>query len=115
MNPTTATRLCASAELAEGQPLRVGVGDEQLILLRHQGICRAFRNSCPHLGIELDWQPGRFLDHSGNYLQCAMHGARFQLQNGLCIAGPCQGQALTAVAVEEHADAVWLSPLPVVE
>lgn len=107
---TTAIRLCVAAELIEGAPQRVTGGGRSLIVLRHHGQPRAFINSCPHLGIELDWLPGQFLDHSGHYLQCSTHGARFQLSDGLCVAGPCRGRALDEVAVTERDGWVWATP-----
>ncbi|HNV79908.1 MAG TPA: Rieske (2Fe-2S) protein, partial [Thermomonas sp.] len=33
-------------------------------------------------------------------LVCAAHGASFELANGVCVAGPCRGESLRAVAVE---------------
>ena len=69
-------------------------------LLVHDGTClRAYRNACPHQGTPLENPLGRVIDDSGQYLVCSTHGARFRLSDGLCVAGPCQGRALTAVAI----------------
>ena len=32
-------------------------------------------------------------------LQCSFHGARFQIDDGYCIAGPCQGRSLRAFPI----------------
>jgi nitrite reductase/ring-hydroxylating ferredoxin subunit len=32
-------------------------------------------------------------------LVCAAHGASFEMEQGLCVAGPCKGASLVAVAV----------------
>jgi len=40
---------------------------------------------------ELDWQPGEFFDIAGVYLVCSTHGAIFEPNSGLCVAGPCRG------------------------
>ncbi len=63
---------------------------------------RAYLNICPHLGIELNWMPGRFMDSDNLFIQCATHGALFKPGDGECIAGPCQGDALTQLEVREQ-------------
>ena len=77
----------------EGEP-------ESLILHRDDaGAVRAWRNICPHAGRRLDWAPGQFLRAKDGSLVCAVHGASFELEAGRCIAGPCRGDRLRAVAV----------------
>ena len=78
----------------EGEP-------ESLILHRDDaGAVRAWRNICPHAGRRLDWAPGQFLRAKDGSLVCAVHGASFELEAGRCIAGPCRGDRLRAVAVQ---------------
>lgn len=73
---------------------------ESLILHRDDaGAVRAWRNICPHAGRRLDWAPGQFLRAKDGSLVCAVHGASFELEAGRCIAGPCRGDRLRAVAV----------------
>ncbi|WP_029654489.1 Rieske (2Fe-2S) protein [Marinobacter daepoensis] len=60
---------------------------------------RAYLNACPHLGIELNWLPGRFMDVDNLFIQCSTHGALFKPGSGECIAGPCQGDALTPLEI----------------
>jgi nitrite reductase/ring-hydroxylating ferredoxin subunit len=55
---------------------------------------------CPHAGRRLDWAPGKFLRDKQGHLVCAAHGATFELEGGVCVAGPCRGAALRAVDVE---------------
>ena len=98
--------ICASKALAEGRKgVRFAVeragGEGKGFAVRYDGKVRAFVNCCPHAGTELDWQPGEFFEESGLYLICATHGALFEPDTGLCIAGPCQGMRLEALAVEE--------------
>ena len=71
---------------------------ESLILLRNGLQVSAFRNVCPHTGRRLDYAPGKFL-LDGDTIICAVHGATFATADGLCIAGPCRGDHLHAVAV----------------
>ena len=78
----------------EGEP-------ESLILHRDDaGAVRAWRNICPHAGRRLDWAPGQFLRAKDGSLVCAVHGASFELEAGRCIAGPCRGDRLRAVALQ---------------
>jgi nitrite reductase/ring-hydroxylating ferredoxin subunit len=56
-----------------------------------------YRNACPHLGVPLDWAPGKFLNLDGTRIVCATHGAEFRITDGLCLRGPCRGQKLVAL------------------
>ena len=82
---------------------------ESLILHRSGDTVRAWLNVCPHAGRQLDWAPGQFLKTREGELVCAVHGATFEPRAGLCIAGPCRGQSLRAIAVEVREDEVVLS------
>jgi len=69
-------------------------GHRRVILTRKGGVVRVFLNSCPHTGVRLDWVPGKFMDLDDEFLQCATHGALFELDSGYCVEGPCSGQYL---------------------
>jgi len=61
-------------------------------------------NSCPHAWVPLDIEPGQFLDLvTGSEILCANHGARFEVETGFCVLGPCKGKRLAPypVAVRE--------------
>ena len=98
--------VCQRDELAPGQALEFRIRQPNAepgampltgFVLLHDGSPRAYVNQCPHLGIELNWMPGRFLDADNLFIQCSTHGALFKPGTGECIAGPCQGDALTAL------------------
>lgn len=85
-------------------------GDAESVLLHRDGdTVRAWLNVCPHAGRRLDWAPGEFLVSKDGHLVCAAHGASFELQHGECIAGPCRGESLRAVAVDVREGKVFLS------
>jgi nitrite reductase/ring-hydroxylating ferredoxin subunit len=68
-----------------------------------------FENACPHQGSRLDTVAGEFLDEDGNFITCGKHHAQFDLDNGHCFIGPCQGKALTPIKlVPRHSDYDWL-------
>jgi nitrite reductase/ring-hydroxylating ferredoxin subunit len=102
--------LCESNELVEaGTGLRFQWrGGAGAFAIRFAGEPRAYVNRCPHMGTELDWQPGDFFDESGAYLVCATHGALFEPHNGHCIAGPCRGASLEPIGVRERNGRIFL-------
>jgi nitrite reductase/ring-hydroxylating ferredoxin subunit len=67
--------------------------------LRRDGRVRVYVNSCPHAGLPLEPLPDRFLDPRRQVILCAVHGARFRIEDGMCLSGPCIGEALEAVPV----------------
>jgi|JI8StandDraft_1071087.scaffolds.fasta_scaffold50628_2 nitrite reductase/ring-hydroxylating ferredoxin subunit len=82
--------------------------NESILLYRDQENIQAWLNICPHAGRRLDYAPGKFLMQDGD-LVCAAHGASFRLDSGECVAGPCRGASLKAVAVEWQEDQLHLS------
>jgi nitrite reductase/ring-hydroxylating ferredoxin subunit len=108
------TRLiCAAGALAEGGKgirFKLHPADEEAkgFAIRYDGQVRAFVNRCPHLGTELDWQPGEFFEEAGLYLVCSTHGALFEPASGRCIAGPCQGDTLDSIPVQEKDGQVFI-------
>ena len=92
--------LCRSTDLAPMQPRLLAEGG--IIALRlADGSLVAYRNACPHMGIALDWEAARLLSHNGQWLRCTGHGALFRPADGVCVSGPCAGEALEAVALHE--------------
>ena len=76
-------------------------GEPEAIIVHCQDqAISAWLNVCPHQGRRLDYAPGKFLIDKGQ-LVCAAHGATFRLDDGICVAGPCRGSSLRAVAVRE--------------
>ncbi|NZA27586.1 Rieske (2Fe-2S) protein [Luteimonas sp. SJ-92] len=95
--------LVALAQIEDGALVEVETvvagAPESVLVHRDGGAARAWLNVCPHAGRRLDWAPGRFLRSREGLLVCAAHGASFELAGGECVAGPCRGEALRAVAV----------------
>ncbi len=100
-------RLCDSDELPEGASRGFPGPRGGLLLVRREGQAYAYRNRCPHRGIPLEWQADQFLDVSGSLIQCATHGALFLIESGECVAGPCAGEFLEALACREQDGGVW--------
>jgi nitrite reductase/ring-hydroxylating ferredoxin subunit len=105
--------VCASGALADGGDgvrfeVRRGGVTASAFAIRCEGRVYAYVNRCAHVGVELDWQPGRFFDADGMVLLCSTHGALYDPTTGACLGGPCRGGGLAPVAVEEVDGAVIL-------
>lgn len=104
--------LCRLDEIPAGGATAVEdvatAGGESVIVARQGDEVRAWLNICPHAGRRLDYAPGMFL-LDDELLICAVHGASFDRTDGVCVAGPCRGEHLRAVAVEVRGDEVWLT------
>jgi nitrite reductase/ring-hydroxylating ferredoxin subunit len=106
--------LCRLADLdatgAKGVGLEVAGRWREIVVVRAtDGTIRAYNNRCPHLEVTLEARPDRFLDEHRDHLVCAMHGARFRVNDGVCVWGPCEGQGLATVDIEISGDVVMLS------
>ena len=107
-----ATVLCRLDEIPSPGSMGFSLGDgpehRQIFVVRAAEGVHAYVNSCPHLGIPLDWVPDRFLTLDRTLIQCATHGAQFRIHDGRCIFGPCRGASLSPVAVAVRGGAVVL-------
>jgi nitrite reductase/ring-hydroxylating ferredoxin subunit len=105
--------LCHKDELKNHQTRSFSVdatdGLVELFVIRLDNAVKAYLNNCPHLGVPLNWQPDEFLSLEGTHIQCATHGALFTLEHGDCISGPCIGQSLIPLNLEQQENGeLWL-------
>lgn len=106
--------ICAGSALVDGGPgvrFEVGGGESPAapaFAIRYAGRVCAYLNRCAHIGVQLDWLPGRFFDDSGIYLICAMHGALYAPDSGHCVGGPCRNAGLVPLGVIEREGGVYL-------
>lgn len=95
--------LCRVDELPENSTKGFSVGEDDaqtVFVVRRDNYFYAYQNQCPHTRVELNWLPDQFMDIENFYIQCSVHGALFQVEDGLCVRGPCANQSLTPVEVE---------------
>jgi nitrite reductase/ring-hydroxylating ferredoxin subunit len=94
--------LCRLEEIPDGSargfPAAPG-GFTGLFAVRRGEKVFVYVNSCPHIGLPLEPLPDRFLDTKKQVIICSAHGARFRIEDGICVTGPCIGEALEAVPV----------------
>lgn len=81
--------------------------------VRFEGQVHAYLNRCAHIPMEMDYQPNRFFDNSGQWLVCATHGAMYHPATGECVGGPCRG-GLVKLGVDESRGVVhWHTALQI--
>jgi len=101
--------LCRMHDIPDGEargfPAPPG-GFTGLFAIRRGARVFVYVNSCPHIGLPLEPVPDRFLDRKRELIVCAAHGARFGVEDGVCVSGPCMGDVLEAVPVTIIADEV---------
>ncbi len=87
-----------------------GLEKGRLVLVNKDGKLTAFLNSCPHTGAPMEWKPDQFLDNDNAFIQCALHGALFDTQNGECLRGPCVGAFLKREMLHIDGQAIYWVP-----
>lgn len=105
--------ICASAALVDGGDgvrfeIEWQVAPAPAFVIRYRGRVYAYLNRCGHVPMEIDWQAGRFFDHSGLYLICGTHGALYAPETGECVGGRCNGRGLRPLDVVERGGGVYL-------
>lgn len=80
--------------------------------IRFKGEVHAYLNRCSHIAMEMDWQPNRFFDDSGQWLLCSTHGAAYEPASGACRGGPCRGGLVRVPVVEREGVVFWQAQYP---
>jgi nitrite reductase/ring-hydroxylating ferredoxin subunit len=80
----------------------------QYFLIYHANKVFSYANRCPHTGVNLDWVPHQFLDVNNQFIQCATHGALFNIENGHCFRGPCVGDQLQTIESVVEKENIYL-------
>jgi nitrite reductase/ring-hydroxylating ferredoxin subunit len=101
--------ICASDDIERGNARafslsRLDVSGESrpfpvVVVRTHDNAYIGYVNACPHNGVWLNIGSGDFFTRDRAFLSCGRHGARFEIESGLCIEGPCQGESLQPVAL----------------
>ncbi|MEX0709473.1 MAG: Rieske 2Fe-2S domain-containing protein [Woeseia sp.] len=85
---------CREFEIGEGDwPFRGFV-------VRQGEAVYAYENYCMHVGHPLNFKPDSFLTRDLSRIICASHGALYEIESGLCVAGPCPGKSLRPVSAD---------------
>ena len=107
-------QLCHTNEIQPGSARGFSTTEtgasREVFIINQQGTFYGYIKSCPHTGAPLEWMPHQFLSLDGECIQCSLHGARFTIDQGMCIQGPCTGQSLTAINIDVADNMIyWIS------
>jgi nitrite reductase/ring-hydroxylating ferredoxin subunit len=103
--------LCATSDIEENSSMGfspAGGPQQEVFIIRRDNQFYAYHNSCPHTGATLNWQDNQYLDIGDQYIQCAIHGALFMVENGYCLRGPCAKQSLTPANIDVIDESIYL-------
>ena len=103
--PEPGEALLNSAGVQEGEVRAVKLGAKpalfRAVVLRIDGVARAYVNLCPHFRVPLALE-GREFTTSPGYLWCAFHSAQYRQHDGYCVDGPVRGARLIPIPVTEE-------------
>lgn len=103
--PEPGTALCPvdAVPEASGHGLRFGEGKQafEMLLVRKGDAVWGYVNQCPHFKVPVNARPDDFVNSEG-LIMCSWHYAKFRLDDGYCVEGPCEGLSLKPVPV--HVD-----------
>ncbi len=100
-DPLVAAKLSPSIRPSEGEMLPCEIAGEAFIVSRIEGNYVAIRDLCTHAEQKLS--EGRM---RGSTIYCPLHGARFDLRDGKCLAGPATRDVDAYGVLEEGDDLV---------
>ena len=105
-------RIAAVADLTEGATLKFQFKRQGRVvegfLARFQDRFVAYENVCQHLPVSLDYDDNRFFTKDGDHFICQTHGALYEPATGRCVRGPCVGERLHPLPIEEADGSIWL-------
>lgn len=98
------TFLCRTDDIVEGHArsfiIGEGAGRRDIVVVRKNGRFHAYENSCPHQAMPLETFPDKFLNEDATLFICSTHGARFRVEDGHCVSGPCEGKSLLSLQLK---------------
>ena len=105
--------LCALDDIVDGNSAGfiAEFSDKRIAVLavRQGNDVFVYENNCPHIGSPLDFQPGQFLNVERTHIICSTHGALFEINDGQCISGPCEGDKLTSLDASVRDGSIYVS------
>lgn len=96
--------LCPLKAIADGKArnfvVQMRAGRFHGFVVRRGALVHGYVDRCPHAGLPLAQKLDDYLTPDGGLIACSWHGALFAIEEGVCLGGPCAGQALTPWPVE---------------
>lgn len=113
--PQPGQYLCDVAEVPEGVLKRFEFGESKktrfkMFLYRFKGELRGYMNVCPHFNVALNvLHPDDVFTSDRQQFMCVMHYAKFEIETGLCIEGPCMDLSMELIPIEVRDDSVYVT------
>lgn len=101
-------RVCAASDLLPGEMMVAWAGDTPVLVLNYDGDYYALEDRCSHEDYELS--AGTF-DAETAIIECALHGARFDVRDGRAL-GPPAYQPVARYPAKVEDGAVWVGASP---
>lgn len=111
--PESGTYLCKKSDVSAGDVIEFNFGETKKTLFRmflynDNGVVRAYMNMCPHFSVPLNVEPRAFFTSNKSHFMCSIHYAKFNLNDGHCIDGPCEGLGLEKVPLFIKNDDIYI-------
>ncbi|MBO6543037.1 MAG: Rieske (2Fe-2S) protein [Alphaproteobacteria bacterium] len=117
--PSQDTFLCHLSDIENpgAKGLTFGEGRERfdMFLVRRDKKVRAYVNACPHAFTTLETFTDRFLTRAKDQILCTTHGALFNLEDGFCTSGPCEGKSLEPLPIKIEGERILMGRIRTAE
>ncbi|MBF6058733.1 MULTISPECIES: PfkB family carbohydrate kinase [Thiomicrorhabdus] len=82
-----------------------------VVLIKFEGKIKAYENNCPHQNVPLNEAYKIDVNPFDNTMKCSVHDAFFNIEDGLCVEGPCWNESLKSLSirVDDKGDIYLLS------
>lgn len=86
-------------QLSNAKTLIVNSGSQSVLLIKHEESVKAYLNNCPHQNVPLNEAYKIDVNPFEKTMKCSVHDAFFNIEDGVCIEGPCWNEALATVDI----------------
>jgi len=111
--PPPGTDVCACADVADGASRVVPFGAPpqafELIVVRSGADVFGYVNECKHMQVALNLLDDYAVETNDHHMLCQHHYATYRFNDGYCVAGPCEGESLTAVPLAVRGDRIVIA------
>lgn len=114
--PKPGTYLCTLSDVADDEVVEFTFGELKknqfrMFVYNDNGVLRAYMNMCPHFDVPLNVEPGEMFTSDRSQFMCMVHYAKFNLDDGHCIDGPCEGLGLESVPLSINDGQVYIGEI----
>lgn len=74
--------------------------NQTVVLIKYESEVKAYLNNCPHQNVPLNEAYKIDVNPFEKTMKCSVHDAYFNIEDGLCIEGPCWDEALESIAIQ---------------